>query len=273
MTTFIAWVGADSRGTASVNFATDSRISWGVSGNVHWDMARKTFSSNVSADIFAYVNDVMFPSMVLGQIINAIDNGVFFGSDDRCEVRFSKVAEYIKNSHKLYPREYRESFCIFHGARVGTGFESEFAINIISWDKRTTNWEIARVSIPSTSSAIRIDGSGKNVVSKWSERWSSSSQGGTSRAVFSSFCNAVYSGDDKFTSGVPQIVSLYRKDFGKTIGFVDSGKAFLSGAELSLSKNAINSNVEWRNRYLERCDIFGNLIFGAKKHHIPKGLT
>ena len=188
MTTFIAWVGADSRGTASINFSTDSRISWGKNGNTHWDMAQKTFSSIFSTDIFAYVNDVMFPSMILGQIINAIDNGVLFDSDERLETRFDKVEEYIKNSHKLFPQQQRQSFCIFHAARFGTGLKSEFAINTISWSKSTANWKITRLTIPTTSTIIAIDGTGKSVVSKWSARWNASSQGGTSRAVFSSFC-------------------------------------------------------------------------------------
>lgn len=273
MTTFIAWVGVDSRGTSSVNFATDSRISWGGSGHLHWDRARKTFSSTFSADIFAYVNDVMFPSMVLSQIVNVIDNGVLFGDEDGCEVRFDKVVEYIKNSHKLYPEEYHESFCIFHATRSGTGLDSDFSINTVGWDKKTTRWEIKRLLIPSTSSAIIIDGSGKDTVSKWSKRWDSSSQGGTSRAIFSSFCNAVYSNEDKFTNGAPQIVSLYRKDFGKTIGFIDREKIFVSGAELPNPTNNSNSKIEWRNRYFERCDLLGNLIHGAKNHHVPRGLT
>ncbi|KHN51868.1 hypothetical protein [Pectobacterium fontis] len=272
MTTFIAWVGADSRGTASINFSTDSRISWGSNGNPHWDMAQKTFASVFSADIFAYVNDVMFPSMVLGQIINAIDNGVLFDSDERLETRFYKVEEYIKNSHKLFPQQHRRSFCIFHAARIGTGLKSEFALNTISWSQATSSWKISRLIIPATSTIIAIDGTGKNAVSKWSARWNASSQGGTSRAIFSSFCNAIYSGEDKFTNGSPQIVSLYRKGFGRHIGFVDGGKRYLSGAELPISTIVNSSKIEWRNRYFERCDISGELIQEAKKHHVPKGL-
>jgi hypothetical protein len=273
MTTFVAWVGVDSRVASSINFATDSRISWGVSGKTHWDMARKTFSSSSSPDIFGYVNDVMFPSMILGQIVNAIDSGGIFGKDDTCGVRFDKVVNHIKNSHELYPSKMRESFCIFHGSREGTGLASVFGLNTIAWDKKTSKWTIDQLTIPEVSSAITIDGSGKSIVSKWSERWSSSSQGGTSRAVFSSFCNAVHSGEDRLTNGAPQIVSLYRKDSGKTIGFVGAGKRFISGIEVLSSADMLDEKVEWRNRYFERCDISGGLISGAQKHHVPKGLT
>lgn len=272
MTTFVAWVGVDSRGAASLNFATDSRISWGKSGKTHWDMARKTFSSSTSPDIFGYVNDVMFPSMILGQIINAIDNGGLFRGNDTCEARFEKVVRHIKSSYNVYPSQQRESFCIFHGSRQGAGLSSEFEINTIAWDKLTSKWTVARISIPEISSAITVDGSGKSAVSKWSERWNSSSQGGTSRAVFSSFCNAVFSGEDKFTNGAPQLVSLYRKDSGKTIGFFGGGKRFISGMEVLSYGNITDEKVEWRNMFFERCDISGNLIKGAQRHHVPKGL-
>ena len=274
MTTFVAWVGVDSRGPASIYFATDSRITWRVSGTPHhWDMARKTFSSNNSPDIFAYVNHVMFPSMVLGQLVNAIDyDGVFECNEPRGN-RFQKVVNHIKNSHKLYPSICQESFCIFHGAREGSGLTSVFEINRIAWNKKTGQWKIDRIEMPNESSAILIDGTGKGAVARWSNRWNSSSQGRTSRSVFSSFCNAIYSGEDHFTSGAAQLVSLYRRDSGKTIGFVESEKRFISGMEIFKNlDNPSQMKLEWRNRYFERCDSSGNLISDAKKHYVPKGL-
>ena len=272
MTTFVAWVGVDSRGAASLNFAADSRISWGSTGKPHWDMGRKTFASIFSPDIFGYVNDVMFPSMIIGQIINVIDSGGLFKLNDSCETRFNKVVKHIKNSHNLYPSEYRNSFCIFHGSRQGTGLTSNFEVNTIAWDKETGRWTLNSISIPEFSSAIIVDGSGTNSVHKWSKRWNSSSQGRTSRAVFSSFCSAITSCEDKFTNGMPQLVSLYRKDFGKTIGFVNEGKKYISGMEVLSSTDTISENIEWRNKYFERYDGSGDTVIGAKKHYVPKGL-
>ena len=273
MTTFVAWVGVDSRGVASINFGTDSRISWDRAGRTHWDSARKTFSASLSPDIFGYVNDVAFPSMILGQVVSAIDNGGMFANHETLEARLNKVVELIKNSHRDFPSQYKESFCIFHAARRGSGLASEFALNTITWEKKESKWLIQNLEIPKVSSTIAVDGSGKRSLDKWADRWNSSSQGGTSRAVFSSFCNAVYSGEDKLTNGAPQLVSLYRKGGGKTIGYVDCGKKYISGMEIFCSSGIPNDNVEWRNKYFERCDISGNLIRGAKKHHVPKGLT
>ena len=72
MTSFIAWVGVDSRGPASINFASDSRITWDEFGKVGWNNARKTFACNSFPDIFGYVNDVTFPSIVIGQIVEYV---------------------------------------------------------------------------------------------------------------------------------------------------------------------------------------------------------
>lgn len=273
MTTFVAWVGVDSRGPSSINIATDSRISWGKTGGYHWDMACKTFSSSVSPDIFGYVNDVMFPSMVLGQIVKAIDVGVLFKNKLEFAERFKIVEDHVKASHKMYPEQFRESFCIFHGGRDGELMDSKFYLNTIAWTKQNSEWRIEQVPIPEKSSMITLDGSGGNAVKKWAERWESSSQGGTSRAVFSSFCNAVYSGEDKFSSGAPQIVSLTRKGAGKTFGYVDKKRAFLSGVEIIKHNSDPNEkNIDWVNRYFERCSFSGERLPKAQKHHVPKGL-
>lgn len=273
MTTFVAWVGVDSRGAASVNFASDSRITWSGPKGTHWDLARKTFSSSKSADIFGYVNDVMFPSMMLGQLINAIDSGGLFSDNLSSYERFEILVEHIKYSHSCYPLCMRESFCIFHGSREGEGMSSAFSLNTIAWDKSNSLWNISQVGIPTASSAIIIDGSGSSVARKWSKRWNASNQGGTSRAVFSSFCNAVYSGEDKLTYGAPQLVSLYRKGSGKTIGFVHGKRKYISGLEvLSLEGVSEGNEVEWRNKYFERCEMSGDRIDGAQEHYVPKGL-
>jgi hypothetical protein len=58
MTSLIAWIGVDSRGPASAYLASDSRISW--ASGAHWDIGRKLFTSEKSADLFD--DAVMLPS-------------------------------------------------------------------------------------------------------------------------------------------------------------------------------------------------------------------
>lgn len=271
MTTFVAWIGVDSRGISSMNFASDSRISWKTIGTPHWDMARKTFACRHTPDIFGYINDVLFPSIILAQLTNAIDNGLF-NVNESFDHRFELVCKHIKNSHTLYPDTFKESFTIFHGGREGSEMNSEFKLSTLSWKKSSGEWAIEKLEMPNISSEISVNGSGKKVAEKWSERWNSSSQGNTSRAVFSSFCNALFSGEDTYSSAPPQIVALYRKGNALTIGFADNRRAYISGMEiLDTAELSKDTHFQWRNRYFERCDASGQLLANAQRHHVPRG--
>lgn len=275
MTTLVAWVGADQRGPASLNIVTDSRISKGITAVQKWDYGRKTFACNTTADIFGYVNDVLFPSIILGQIVNMIDSGCLFNCDTPANERFNIVFEHIKHSFKMYSKAMKNSFSIIHATRENEKMASIFRLNVITaYKPQNADWVIKQkeILVPDNSSSLILEGSGGTIAKKWSERWHSSSQGNTSRAVFSGFCDAVFSGEDKFTFGSPQIVSLYRIGSGKTVGFVNESKAYCSGAQVLLSAKGHCTNFEWRNRLFERCDKEGNLLKGAQRHFVPNGL-
>lgn len=49
------------------------------------------------------------------------------------------------------------------------------------------------------------------------------SQGGTSRSIFSAFCDSREKGQNPLSGGIPQIVSLDRRSGGQVIGFVAEG--------------------------------------------------
>ena len=108
------------------------------------------------------------------------------------------------------------------------------------------------------------------VVNKWQDRWQSSSQAGTSRAVFSAFCDALRSQEDPKTGGAPQVVGLYRKGTGRCFGVVSENNKFILG--LLIDHNPDDSLVEWRNTLFERCGSDGKRIKTAQVHHAPKGL-
>ncbi|WP_447470360.1 hypothetical protein [Vibrio harveyi] len=277
MTTLVAWVGADQRGPASLNIVSDSRISKGVTGVQTWDYGRKTFASRTTSDIFGYVDDVLFPSIMLGQIVNMLDSGCLYSNDTPASERFDIIFKHIEYSFNAYSDAMKHPFSIIHATREHEKMSSIFKLNVITAYKTKSSkpeWVIVQkaLQVPNTSSSLIIEGSGVAIAKKWSERWDSSSQGNTSRAVFSGFCDAVFSGEDRFTYGAPQIVSLYRIGLGRTIGFVNDGLAYYSGAEvLSVAKGDL-TNIDWRNRLFERCDAEGHLLAGAQKHHAPKGL-
>src|SRR5579864_7490961 len=73
MTTLVPWCSVDSRGSSALCMASDSRITWG-SEVKRWDAGRKLFACKATADIFGYVGEVFFPSLVLGQITAAADD-------------------------------------------------------------------------------------------------------------------------------------------------------------------------------------------------------
>ncbi|MCO4204065.1 hypothetical protein [Aeromonas taiwanensis] len=271
MTTLVVWVGADSRGPASLNIATDSRISW---NRVTWDFGRKTFVSKETPDIFGYVNDVMFPTMILGQVVSLIESGCLFSVMDSVEKRFNTVFKYIEKAFISYPDRHKQGFSIFHASRENDGMKSIFGLNVITAKKSNGIWVInsEKLAIPTISSSLCISGSGKLIAEKWTGRWDSSSQGGTSRAVFSGFCDAVLSGEDHHSYGAPQIVSLYRKGNGNNIAFSMKNKSFLSGVEFLSDIDIGGCNIDFRNRFFERCQSNGELLAGAKDHHVPKGL-
>jgi len=82
MTTLIAWIVYSATGERpelprAIYVASDSRITWGSQAR-RWDAGRKVFNPSKAPHIFGYCGDVVFPSLVLGQVISAIDNNIMF---------------------------------------------------------------------------------------------------------------------------------------------------------------------------------------------------
>ncbi len=73
-------------------------------------------------------------------------------------------------------------------------------------------------------------------------------------------------------SGAPQLVGLYRSGSAKQFGIVVDSKPFLFGLPLDKEVALQSLGTEWRNSVFERCDANGQVIEGAQKHGIPKGL-
>jgi hypothetical protein len=96
MTTLISWVGVDSRSASSVYIASDSRISWGSSNC--WDTGRKVFASKIRPDVFGYCGDVLFPTQVLGQLIEQIDQSILFSHGEPFRSRAKIVKQALAAS-------------------------------------------------------------------------------------------------------------------------------------------------------------------------------
>jgi hypothetical protein len=249
MTSLAAWIGVDSRGPSSAYIASDSRLTW--PGNLKWESGRKIFSCHTSPDLFGYCGDAVFPCHALSSVIQMIDGGSVFGRDDTAAEKFDRVSALLKSSFSTYPTEIGMAFTIVHWSRTGAGSRSTFELRTLTWDI-VNGWQVKQFALPARSALILSVGSGHATITTMNHAWEKTAVGGTSRAVFGAFCDALESGSDPYTGGAPQLVGLYRTGTARTFGIIYRGKAYLNGIPVGLLENA--EAFEWRNCLFERCD-------------------
>ena len=119
MTLMVSWVGVDTHRPASIYIASDSRLSW--PNEAHYNHGRKTFACSQFPDIFGYCGDVLFPSMVLAQIVEMIDAGLLFGENSPPSLRSKAVTQKLIYQFSNYPYDVEgisaDSLEILHAAR------------------------------------------------------------------------------------------------------------------------------------------------------------
>jgi hypothetical protein len=273
MTSFLAWVGVDSRGPTSVYLSSDSRISWIYPNQALdvWDHGRKVFATTTGPHLFGYVGDVLFASLVLSQLTSAADAGLLFAAAKSADARFGILCEKIQLTFGQLPKSQQRDFSVVYATRDGEGMRCGFSLWVLHWS-RSLGWRQEQIGMPMTSSSLSILGSGTPHVELWQGRWRASSQGDTSRAVFSAFCDAIQSGADKMSGGPPQLVGLYRVGTGRTFGIVTKQGAFVYGLPVTGAHVDAELATEWRNEAFERVDACGDRLHGAQDHHVPRGL-
>lgn len=254
MTSLIAWTGADSRGNSSLYLASDSRISWGKSTAQEfrvWDSGRKVLASIMQPEIVGYFGDALFPSFVLGQCMDLIDRGVLFraslGPDRKAEI----LSKQVEDAMFTFPDRLKSSFGFLYGTRHSEGLGAQFRLFRTLFVKGSLESQI-ELDLPNASQLIGAYGSGKISVEGQMKLWEKGDAGGTSRAVFSSFCDSVESGKDPYSGGPTQLIGLYRKGPAKCFGTIQSGKGNVAG--MSVAHSTSFDSIEWRNSLFERCD-------------------
>ncbi|MHB1356672.1 MAG: hypothetical protein ACYCZF_11945 [Anaerolineae bacterium] len=268
MTTLVAWLGVDARKPASIYLASDSRISW--SANEKWNFGRKLFASHTSPDLLGYCGEVLFPSQVFGQIIELIENGLLFQEQDTADLKRHKIFEILRFSLANYPITQNPGFTVVYCTREHQLMNSVFYTFTIEW-KPTTGWCEHVIELPQTSGIIIDYGSGGKYFEKWHSYWSNTNETRPSRIVFSAFCDSLFNAEDPKSGGAPQLVGLYRKGNGLSLGVIYGDERYLMG--LPVIQTGDLSSIEWRNKLFERCD--GNTkmpLPQAQKHYHPRGL-
>ena len=263
MTCLVTWIGVDGRGQSSCYISADSRFSWNQTGTHSWDHGRKVFCSRKSPDIWGYYGDVVLPSTVIGQIVEATDEELLLLGEDSQSL-FERA---FKEQLKTYPSTQARGFGVIHCRREGMSVASQFHIRHLSW-MPNRGWLSEELEAPQMSGVVGCFGSGKEQFDEWLSKFSGSDVGGTSRAVFQAFCKSLEENENPQVGGAPQLVSLYRAKNGQQHGIVWEGEAWLAG--LRLTKGDSDPSIEFRDSLFERCDPKTLCrFFGAQPQPLP----
>lgn len=256
MTLLLSWIGIDSRSPSSIYLASDSRINW--QGKVNFDYARKVFGCKEFPEIFGYCGDVLFPSIVLSQIVELIDKGFLIQKDWSYEEKSHAIFTKIIQSFNEYPSEILTSpIQILHCSRDN---ERNFYCNKIEWELATKKWRGEIKKISKYSDKLFVLGSGGKEFLNRYDLYQSSEENflnwRTSRTVFHCFCDTLSNIKDVNCGGPPQLTGLYRINNSQIYGIIQNSKRYFQGIDISNLTNF--DNIEWRNENFEICD--GNTL-------------
>jgi hypothetical protein len=266
VTTIVVWIGIDSRGPASAYIASDSRISWTSENRTDtWDHGRKTFASARYPDVAGYWGDVLFPVVTLSQYFANLDGGVVAQEASPSNRRFQALEQLLHLSFSELSDRQRRPFAVVYASRDGNGIEGTFHIRTVSWSMGH-GWARKKLRLPSASGAIHLSGSGAAIARLHLARWNTSTEGGTSRAVYSAFIDGLRSGADPQSGGPPQLVGLYRIGPGRSFGTVIGRERFLNG--LPVAARSIQDEIEWRNELFERVSGRTRLRLPLAQRHV-----
>jgi hypothetical protein len=254
MTLLVAWAGIDTHGPASIYLASDSRISW--RGAAHFDYGRKVFAFNRWPDILGYCGDVLFPSIVLNQIVDLADAGLLFAQSFSCKQKFQAIVDKLNDLVEPYP--YFQSgladneLYIIHASRDPDD-NHKFFCHTISWSSKD-KWRGEEKPLPKTSGVLFSLGTGAIEFDRNYTRYAAGPNRDTSRNVFHCFCDSVDQIQTPSVGGAPQLVGIYRKPTSTafTSGVVYNGKRYFLGAHVDNLRGF--DLIEWRNSNFERCD-------------------
>ena len=221
-------------------------MSWGKTSV--WDRGRKLFSSTKHPDLLGYCGYAFLASQALSTTVDALDAGLVPRSTDPRE-RFDAILESLTKSGAGYPLP--SEFQVVYATRVGEGMTATFHVFDATLDRGGK--PIVRSHLtPKQSSLVVCLGSGTKAFTRSLDGWASSDAGGTSRAVFSAFCDALRDGADKTSGGPPQLIGLYRKGPGRIFGIVWDDVGYYLGTEVSSDNQ--RKSVRWHNSLFEIVD-------------------
>lgn len=271
MTTLVAWIAIDSQAPSALYLASDSRISWSGT-SARWDAGRKLFFCRNHPDLFGYSGDVLFPALALGQLTEAADASLLFSAGSDAASRHDAVVSVLRASFEQRHQAPTASFSVLHASRDGRGSRARFRLWLTSYSAATSSWLDREEVVSMQGSQLLIAlGSGAASLAAHADRWGRSDQGGTSRAIFSAFCDLIKSADDPATGGVAQLVGMYHTRMPQAFGFVRGGQRYLHGLPLPAGNE--EDTIEWRDELFQRLDGKSLTVRkGAQRHMRPRSV-
>lgn len=252
MTLLASWIGVDSRKPSSLYIVSDSRISWGE--DCYYDYGKKVFASLNTPNIFGYCGDVLFPLMILSQIVDAIDQGLLFGENWTYRQKTGCIIRKLREALDKYPvtnnNAFANSFEIIYGTR-----DSDGSFHCVSITSATDSISYKSVKMKVKSYQFRTTGRGEKEFQK-KYNYYINNKTKTSRAVFQTFCDTLKSIQDRTCGGSPQLVGLYCKpdSAAKEFGIIYNNNRYIGGILSNDIKFNMMNKIEWRNELFERCD-------------------
>ncbi|PIQ49790.1 MAG: hypothetical protein COW03_03095 [Cytophagales bacterium CG12_big_fil_rev_8_21_14_0_65_40_12] len=260
MTLIISWIGTDSRKISSFYIASDSRFTW--ANPLKYDYGRKVFAFTNSPNILGYCGDVVYPTLILNQILDMDRDGILFPKDSTNIERSRIIYKELTKKFDTYPSKgvMDDSLEIIHVSRQG---ETDFLCNVYKWTK-SKGWEIIPKEILGSSDKVIILGTGESEFYNRYLDYYRGLNGKTSRALFQCLTHSLLKMKDLKCGGSPQLVGLYNRFNGKNFGVIYENKRYYLGKEIE--PDEIVNNIEWRNELFERCDgLTTKILDGAQR--------
>ena len=99
--------------------------------------------------LFGYCGDVLFPLMVLSQIVDSIDSGLLYSPGWNYRKKTAKVRQRLMDSFKRYPNNVEtimsDSVEIMHGIRDDA--DSSFHCMQLKWTRKDDKWHFKELPI------------------------------------------------------------------------------------------------------------------------------
>lgn len=231
MTLIVGWIACDNKGDtkkpSALYFGSDSRYSW---GHQHaFNYGKKVYAAKNLPEIFAFCGSVVFANMMLPPLIDLIDSGAFFKSNDP-KIKVQNIAEHFSSMVVSYVNDPALNQTVI---LYGTKIKSRFSVFRFTFQNKAV--QFTSVALKDCSSIIAVEGSG---VKPFEVRLKLPMLRTDlySREICHYLAETIEINDEFTVGGIPQIVGLFRgKKEPQVFGFVKDDKSYLYGNEVDAS--------------------------------------